>query len=131
MGRGAGYGPRDYAGEADVVCNEGWIRVPNKCSGGAGGDGMDGVENTLEYELKGFWKFDSNTLDMSPHCLDSRTDTSMGSCNDGEFSGAAGTAHWVDGVGETAGIMFNGIDEYVEVHDENNPNWGAWKGDNE
>jgi len=128
--RGAGYGPRDYAGEADVVCNEGWIRVPNKCSEGGTVMGGENIENTLEYELKGYWTLNGHTDDVSPHCLDTRTDSYMGSCNDGHFYGLAEIYEeaYLDGI---YALRFNGLDDFVEVSDQNNPNWGAWKGDNE
>jgi len=116
--RGAGYGPRDYAGEADVECNEGWIRVPNTCVN----DGEDGdrlTDNTLEYELKGYWKFDGDLLDSSPHCVDSRgtKKQKLGSCNDGEL---VGEGTHTDGV---MGQALNFKGSYVRVDDEWNPNW--------
>merc|ERR1712048_616745 len=67
-------------------------------------------------------------MDVSPHCLDSRTAESMGSCNDGAF---VGEEIYEEGVMGFDALLFNGETEYIEVHDKNNPNWGAWKGDNE
>jgi hypothetical protein len=128
--RGSGYGPRDYAAEADVVCNEGWIRVPNVCVEEAEStEGGEAVTNTLEWGLKGYWKFEENTMDNSPHCKSSRGegDDGLGSCNDGTFNGAEVYTDGVEMDNEDANksLVYDGTSHYVEVHDETNLNWSG------
>merc|ERR1711881_827741 len=119
--RGAGYGPRDYAGEADVSCKEGWIRVPNVCADEADAEGDGFTLNTLDHELKGYWNLEGNTQDASPHCKDSRGSgkQNLGSCNDGAFHGEE---NYIDGE-PSQGLYFDGETTFIEVHDDDNPNW--------
>merc|ERR1712224_1128184 len=85
------------------------------------------VANTLEWGLKGYWKFEENTEDNSPHCASSRGTgrRDQGSCNDGVFNG---DENYVDGVpmdnGESnTALVFDGAEHFVEIVDDSNMNW--------
>lgn len=129
--RGFGYNQRDYAAEADVVCNEGWIRVPNLCVDELAGVTDNMSENTLEWALKGFWRFEDNAEDSAPHCNESRDTRNEGSCNDAELVGAPNYVEGatMDGAAGRA-LKFDGNTQYVHVEDEWNYNWGSTAQDN-
>jgi len=130
-GRGSGFGQRDYAAEADVECNEGWIRVANKCTDDDNSDDEDVGGNSLDLKLKGYWRFEDDNEDSSPHCLDSKTKYSdgVGTCNHGDSNGVDRQvidSVYGDGVqlsnGDKKSLVFDGTTHWV-VHDETNKNW--------